>query len=46
MSEGKIYMQENGLAVGAPTLLLLAEYFILLNTPCTIYVTTIILART
>jgi len=39
-------MQENGLAVGATTLLLLAEYFTLMNTPCMIYVTTIIPTRT
>jgi hypothetical protein len=36
VSEDKTYMQENGLAVGAPTLLLLAEYFTLMNIPCTI----------
>ena len=36
MSEDKIYMQEKGLAIGAPTLLLLAEYIILTNTPFTI----------
>jgi len=46
VSEDNIYMQVNGLAMGAPTLLLLAEYFTLMNTPCMIYITTIILTRT
>jgi len=46
VSEDKIYMKENGLTVGAPTLLLLAEYLKLMNTPCTTYVTITILKWT